>query len=129
MTDFPPPKTRVRKSGDRRFPAQPVKVAIATKCPECGANHAVTVHVGPAAEPVAPPATETVTPNPPNPPGTERIFTLKELEPILGLKNRQLRQLVYDGELIATKWNSGKGRDPWRVRESDLVAFQKRRRG
>lgn len=92
------------------------KVAIATACPECGAEHDVTVYIGPTAAPVTP-----------NKPTTERMFTLKELEPILGLKNRQLRQLVYDGRLPATKFGSGTGRDPWRVRESDLVAFQRGR--
>lgn len=89
-----------------------ITVQISTKCPHCGER--VDVNVGP-------------TRSRSDRGNTERMYTLKDLEPILGLKNRQLRQLVYEGRLPATKFGSGSGRDPWRVRESDVIAFQKGR--
>lgn len=54
----------------------------------------------------------------------ERVYLLQDLEDILKLSRRTIKQNIYDGRLKAYK----PGRDRrWHVKESDLLAFRRRR--
>lgn len=53
----------------------------------------------------------------------EKLYTLKQLETILNLSRRTLKQLIYEGKLQASKHGDGPT-SPWKVSESDLSAFR-----
>lgn len=85
-------------------------IELIVTCPRCNTTHVVEVPL------------DDLRPNP----DTEKMYKLKELERILNLSRRTIRQYISDGKLRATKYGKDK-RSPWRVSSSDLRAFRKAR--
>lgn len=76
-------------------------------CPRCGHEHTIEI--------------EPLHPNAP-----DKMYKLHEVENILGLARRTLRQLIYDGKLRAIK--KGEGRTShWLVYESSITQYQRSR--
>lgn len=59
-------------------------------------------------------------------PASERMYRLAELETILGLSRRTLKQLIYDRKLKAVKLTSGKVA-AWQVSEGEVNRFKRER--
>lgn len=85
-------------------------VELVVTCPRCDTTHVVEVPV------------DDLLPNP----DTEKMYKLKEVERILNLSRRTIRQYISDGKLKATKFGADK-RSAWRVSASDLREFRKSR--
>lgn len=60
-------------------------------------------------------------------PEAEKLYSLRELEDILSLSRRTLREMVGDGRLKA--FQAGGRTSPWYVRASDLREFREKREG
>ena len=81
---------------------------ILVTCPSCGHTHTIEVD------------SADLHPNP------ERTYKLKDVEKILGLSRRTLKQLIYDGKLKAEK--SGDSQTSgWYVSESAIAEYRRSR--
>ena len=81
---------------------------ILVTCPSCGHTHTIEVD------------NADLQPNP------ERMYKLKEVEKILGLSRRTLKQLIYDGKLAAEKTGDSQT-SGWRVSESAIADYRRSR--
>jgi hypothetical protein len=93
-------------------------VLLEVTCPECDEPLEVEVEVD-LPDTQRPPAPRT-------PSLPRRLYRLVELESILGLKRRSIRQLIQDGKLKAQK-SSHDQRAPWLVAEADVQDYLQRR--
>jgi hypothetical protein len=87
-------------------------IELLITCPSCGHTHEVEVDAGEL--PLVRNASR------------EKLFKLAEVEEILGLSRRRLKQLIYDGKLRAER---GKGAtSPWFVSESAIGEYRRSRK-
>jgi len=58
--------------------------------------------------------------------GEDRTYKLSEVEKLLGLKRRTIKQLIYDGRLKAKKASDGPT-SPWMVSAAAIAEYRRNR--
>jgi len=90
-----------------------VTVNLLVTCPKCAHSHTVNI-----------PESEL-----PSNPGSERYYKLREIQQMLGVSRRTVKQWIYDGKLKASKPSEGTSKGaPWFVAASDLEDFRRETR-
>jgi excisionase family DNA binding protein len=87
-------------------------IDVLVTCPKCAHSHTVNI-----------PESELPNSN------SERYYRLAEIEKMLGVSRRTVKQWIYDKKLRATKPSEGESKGaPWFVSASDLAEFRRKNR-